>query len=1153
MATAPPSGLQLGRTFGWLIAVSALLVVDARPVLARRAADPQAAAALRCQKAVAAAAKRFGAGRDRDAGKCVGSLVRCLMGRPGDDGCALRASAACGRSYQKQETLAASLRTSIRKRCDGSSLLPAAAVGFATVLDRCKTTALVDDVDNAVSCLADAHVCAGARTVAAAVPRTAALLASAGVLSSLPLGTSCLPDYVVPRDTSVDDGKLAAPCTTAMLRAAEHDQDAWRTAYLKCLGALFACGDPAAGEEACWTHAASTCTAAFAKTPAVDPAAADLASDCTEAKVPFAVLADVAGAAAGALAPTCAEVGITALTDAGAWRACITRTTACEVAGTMPFVFPRGDGLLARVGRSRLPYFCPGFVPVPTRTPTPTATATVTPTPTATVTTTPTATATPVPTVSPTRTATRTPSPTPTGTPIKTVTPTPGGGPTTVPSPSATANASCDGDAAPYGLTTRPVATTCHLDGSPDQFPSLEVERAFPALTFSAPVQVTHAPDGSNRLFVVEQTGQIKVFANSDAVTSTTTFLDVQSLSNYSGEEGLLSIAFHPDYATNGYFYVFYSAANPRRTVIARYHVSANPDVADAASAQILVEIEKPYENHNGGQLLFGPDGMLYVSLGDGGSAGDPDNRAQNKGVLLGKILRIDVDHADPGLGYAVPADNPFVGVAGARPEIWALGMRNPWRMSFDRLTHALWAGDVGQGAWEEVDVIERGANYGWRRLEGDACYNPGSGCDDGTLTHPLTSYDHSNGACAVIGGLVYRGTALPELYGAYVYADYCNGKLSALRWDGSDVTVQPLATYGTGISSFGEDRDGEVYMTNVVYGQILRLRRPAGAPAGDFPLTLSATGCFDDVPTRHPAPGLIPYDVQSPLWADGAGKRRFLVLPAGSAIGYTAAGAWDLPEGTILVKEFDLELERGNPASTRPLETRFLVRRAVGWDGYTYQWNDAQTEAYLLDAATTKTFDVTDPQQPGVPLTHTHYFPSRGDCVRCHGGANGAPLGVQTAQLNRVHDYDGVSDNQLRAFEHVGLFGACLPARPASLPLLPDPADTNASLAARARSYLHANCSHCHRPGGAAPTAFDLRNETPFAATGICDALPQAGDLGVANARIVSPGHAEESILWLRAAMRGSSQMPPLATLVPDPDGSALIEDWITSLTGCQ
>ena len=1137
-------------------------LIGVRAADAATAEAARAAAGLRCQRALAAAADRYAGARDALDGKCVGTLVRCLMGKPGDAACALRASATCASTYQKQAVLAASLRANIRKRCDASTLLPSDAVAFVRATADCAIapSAALDDVDDAIACLDDAHVCSGARALVVGVPRTRDLVRAGGVLSSVPIGTHCLPDEVEPRaaaDPSVS--RQAAPCAAAMLKAEARDQDAWRTALGKCLGGLFTCAQTGPEDGVCRARAAAACDAAFKKLPAVDPAAVVVDGACAGSAVPFAVLASPDGGGAATIEGTCESVGIGALTTAADWRACVTRVAGCRVADAMHFVYPRADDLLNPIGRTLLPSFCPGYVPPPTPTPTATPTATVTATPTATVTATRTATPTPTVTVTPSPTATRTASPT--VTPTRTATPSPSASVTPIPSattpatpvPTATSPISCDADGSPFGLASRPVATTCQLDGTPDGFPPLELERAFPSLAFNYPVQLTHPPDGTDRIFVVEQEGFVRVFANSDATTSSTIFLDVTALTDIKGEEGLLSLAFHPDYASNGYVYVFYSAGSPRRSVIARYHVSANPNLADPASGQVVLEFEKPYENHNGGQLAFGPDGMLYVSTGDGGDANDPGNRSQDQSLLLGKILRIDVDHADPGLAYAVPADNPFVGVAGARGEIWALGMRNPWRMSFDRLTHALWAGDVGQERYEEIDLIERGKNYGWRRMEGTACFNPSSNCDDGTLTSPLAAYGHADG-CAVVGGYVYRGSNLSELYGAYVYGDYCSGKFWELRWDGTDAVTQLIADTNVSPSSFGEDRDGELYVVNINGGTIHRFRRPQGAPAGTFPTTLSETGCFADVATREPATGLVPYDVQSPLWSDGAGKRRFLVLPSTATIGFQTNGAWDFPDGTILVKEFSLELERGNPASAHALETRFLVRKDGGWKGYSYAWNDEQTEAFLLDGSTTKTFTVADAQAPGGSVEHTHYFPSRSDCTRCHTSAAGGTLGLQTAQMNRTHAYGGVVDNQLRAFEHVGLFGGCLPARPASLPRLTDPADLSATLAARARSYLHANCSHCHRPGGTAPTAIDLRAETAFAATNLCDALPQAGDLGVPNARIVAPGHPEQSVLWLRDALRGEGtlQMPPLATLVADPLGAGVVEDWIASLTGC-
>jgi uncharacterized repeat protein (TIGR03806 family) len=678
----------------------------------------------------------------------------------------------------------------------------------------------------------------------------------------------------------------------------------------------------------------------------------------------------------------------------------------------------------------------------------------------------------------------------------------------------------------------------------------MEIERVFTSLSFTSPVHLTHAPDGTNRIFVVEQPGRIRVFPNRADAATATDFLDIRSKVGCCGEEGLLSVAFHPRYESNRYFYVYHTAHSPRRSVIARYQTMASdPNRADPDSELVILEVPQPFSNHNGGQMAFGPDGYLYIALGDGGSGGDPQNNSQNLGNLLGKILRIDVDRTEGQLRYAIPADNPFRNTVGARGEIWAYGLRNPWRFSFDRIAGTLWTADVGQNAWEEVDVVVRGGNYGWRRMEGFECFNPATGCNDGSLILPVTAYSHSFG-CSVTGGFVYRGTRLPELQGAYLYGDYCSGIIWALRWDGTRVTEERiLVDSSINISSFGEDQDGEVYVVHHG-GTLHRLRRPAAGSPGTFPTTLTATGCYADVPSRTPVASLIPYDVNAPLWSDGTLKRRFLVLPGTTTIGYRARGAWDLPDGTLIVKEFLLETVRGDPASRRPLETRFLVRRGTEWQGFTYQWNDSGTEGFLLTGSATKTFTVTDPRNP--PSSYTHYFPSREDCQRCHTAAAGGVLGLQTGQMNRNHDYGGIVDNQLRAMEHIGLFGGALPSLPDQLPRFPAPSDPAAPLEARARSYLHGNCAQCHLPGGPSPTSIDLRFETPLAQTGTCGAAPQNGNLGVAGAEILKPGAPNESVLWLRLATRGANQMPPLATSLVDDAASALVRDWIASLTGC-
>ncbi len=359
------------------------------------------------------------------------------------------------------------------------------------------------------------------------------------------------------------------------------------------------------------------------------------------------------------------------------------------------------------------------------------------------------------------------------------------------------------------------VVSSCD-SGNPGKPGKIQAVRAFPNLSFTRPVDLESPDDGTNRLFVVEQAGVINVFNNSSETAEKKVFLDIRDRVNDSGnEEGLLGLAFHPDYKTNGFFYVDYTAANPRRTVIARYRVKAdNPAEADKNSETILLEIDQPYSNHNGGRVMFGPEGYLYIGMGDGGSGGDPQNNAQNLKVLLGKILRIDVNNATQGMNYSIPIDNPFAGNdSGYRQEIYAYGLRNPWRFSFDVPTGRLWAGDVGQNKYEEIDIIEKGKNYGWRIMEGFHCYNPPEGCDTTGLTMPVVEYTHEVGN-SVTGGFVYRGKAVPELDGLYIYADYVTGRIWSLRYSGPGaVENNLLLDSGLNISSFGTDRNNELYL----------------------------------------------------------------------------------------------------------------------------------------------------------------------------------------------------------------------------------------------------------------------------------------------------------------------------------------------------
>lgn len=358
------------------------------------------------------------------------------------------------------------------------------------------------------------------------------------------------------------------------------------------------------------------------------------------------------------------------------------------------------------------------------------------------------------------------------------------------------------------------------LENSPATY---RAKVAFPNLSFTRPVDFQHAGDKSNRVFVVEQPGRIYVFSNDPAIKSKKVFLDIRNKVEDGGnEEGLLGLAFHPNYKSNGYFYVNYTASDPNRTVISRFKVSTtNPDQADVASEQVILTFDQPYSNHNGGQVTFGPDGYLYIGVGDGGSGGDPKGHGQNKSTLLGSILRIDVNKQEDarlpegqGKQYAIPPDNPFAkNTNGYREEIYAYGLRNPWRLSFDPITKKLWTGDVGQNAYEEIDIIEKGGNYGWNIMEGKHCYRPSNGCSTSGLKLPIWEYGRNEGI-SITGGFVYRGPTLPGLTGKYIYADYGTRKIWALDVTNMNRPVNTeLLEPDFNVASFGVDDKNEIFL----------------------------------------------------------------------------------------------------------------------------------------------------------------------------------------------------------------------------------------------------------------------------------------------------------------------------------------------------
>ncbi|MBI4604383.1 MAG: PQQ-dependent sugar dehydrogenase [Planctomycetes bacterium] len=681
----------------------------------------------------------------------------------------------------------------------------------------------------------------------------------------------------------------------------------------------------------------------------------------------------------------------------------------------------------------------------------------------------------------------------------------------------------------PPGLDLRPPNRSCVAFPRPREATGAALQRVFPALSLIGILDMRHSPGDPSAWYAVRKPGYVYRFENRDGVTAKSTVVTLTDRVASTDEGGLLGMAFHPRFASNGHAFLYYTAAgSPLVVRVSRFTSPDGGATLDPASERILLSIDQPTLYHHGGAILFGPDGYLYAGVGDGGR----EATAQDTGALPGSVLRIDVDRGSP---YAIPPGNPFAS-GGGRPEIYAWGLRNPWRLAFDPVTGELWAGDVGKDGWEEVDRIENGKNYGWPIREGAHCYGAAS-CSAAGLVDPVVEYPQSEGNC-VIGGCVYRGAAIPGLQGAYVYGDWGNGRIWAATADASGrASSRLLVESGLRILSFAQGEDGEVF---VLSGDKVHKLVPApggggGAPDESFPQRLSETGLFDPADTRRPGPCLIPYGVNAPLWSDGAEKERWLAVPDGAAIRVLPDGDWDLPVGSILVKSFNL--------AGRLVETRLLMRHDDGeWAGYSFEWDDAESDAVLLAGEKTKAIG-----------GGTWTFPSRSQCLQCHTAAARRTLGLETAQLNGPFTYPqtGRTANQLATLEHIGLFEAPLGAPPSEMPALADPSDASEPLELRARSYLHSNCSNCHRPDGGGRGAADLRFATP--SRNVCDALPLAGDLGVAGARLLAPGDPARSLISLRIRATGAAKMPPLGRAVVDDAGAGLVDAWIAAHPPCE
>jgi putative heme-binding domain-containing protein len=710
--------------------------------------------------------------------------------------------------------------------------------------------------------------------------------------------------------------------------------------------------------------------------------------------------------------------------------------------------------------------------------------------------------------------------------------------------------------------------TASRVVGTPDPPPPFKVVRAFANLKFNHPLLIVRYPGGS-RLIVGEQSGILYSFA-ADPQARAEPFLDlprqIQTVRRLAGAkevEAVYGLAFHPDFQRNRQCFVCYTlrSSDPRQpnlpdgTRVSRFRVDrSDPPRIDPSSEAVVISFLQG--GHNGGDLHFGPDGMLFISSGDAANPNPPDpfNTGQDISDLLSSILRIDVDHKDEGKSYAVPKDNPFVATRGARPEVWAYGFRNPWRMSFDRQTGDLFVGDVGWELWEMVHRVEKGGNYGWSAREGPQPIKADQVAP--TPIHPaLIELPHTI-ACSVTGGLVYRGRKFPELRGAYVFGDWETRRLWAARFDGDRATEMPeIARPSVRIVAFCDDRDGEIYFLDHEGGTIHTIERNhAGAGKVDFPARLSQTGLFAGVKEQAPMPGVLPFAVNCRQWQDGATAEHWVAFPGeSSATLFTEAkpiaGMVDwhsfrmkFPKDAVLVRSISL--------AGRRLETQLLHYDGVDWYGYTYAWSDDQADADLVPADGAEK-EVRDGERKRVWSFH-----SRSQCMSCHSTWSEFALAFRPEQLFRPGP-DGRS--QLVVLTEAGLIrraekdGTTLPPfdalSVARQRRLVDPADVSQSLEARARSYLHINCAHCHVDGGGG--SVDLRLHYSVANDGMkaIAVRPSRGDFALPDAAIIKPGDPWASTLYFRMAKFGRDRMPHLGSGTPDETGLEVIARWITGL----
>ena len=670
------------------------------------------------------------------------------------------------------------------------------------------------------------------------------------------------------------------------------------------------------------------------------------------------------------------------------------------------------------------------------------------------------------------------------------------------------------------------------IRGTPEPIPDYRAEPIWPHISFTNALAIT-VLESRDRMFVTEQRGNIWILPSDLTANPESPELSADLSTFIQGFRNAYGLAFHPRFEANRLCYIFYTTilqSGVQLSTVSSFRLDDSLKIMPESREDI---ISCGAGGHNGGDIQFGPDGMLYIPVGDLAPPDPPDprNDGQNLATIAGAISRIDVDRRDPGLPYGIPKDNPFVDMEGARPEIWAFGFRNPWKMDFHPKTSNIWLGDVGWELYEMVHRVEKGGNHGWSVVEGPVPAKPDQTHGPGPIVAPIVSYSHDTEGASVTGGFFNSGERFPELKGAYIYGDWSNGKVWALEWDGEKMTRNDLiAETRKQIVSFGDVSGGEIIFLDWPDDQRLHrlVPNPRAGEVSDFPSRLSLTGLFEDTENEIPAPGVYGFSINSPMWQDGAESSYWVAIPRKE--GFETSIAKPQPfiltqylevKDSVLVKTIRLNEQR--------VETQILHWDGY-WNGYTYRWNEEQTDAILVarEGLTTTV--------QGKPWR----FYARNECMRCHGSNFHKPLAFFPGQMDR--------DDQIKRFLDLGLVDDTF-EKAAEIQPMGNPYDESLALETRARSWIHSNCAGCHRRSGGAGIVSMMNITTTNENMRMLNFEPSRGSFGLEGAPLIEPGNPYRSILYYRIATKGAGHMPMIGVPSVDNEGVKVVHDWIRSL----